>query len=72
MKKILLFLLVLSCLSVNAQKRIIGANNVVTILAGSGMAVNNRWGGSKTSGQWAKAGLEVRATGSSVLSGDVQ
>ena len=34
MKKILLFLLVLSCLSVNAQPRIIGANNVVTILAG--------------------------------------
>lgn len=34
MKKILLFLLVLSCLSANAQPRIIGANNVVTILAG--------------------------------------
>jgi len=34
MKKILLFLLVLACFSVNAQKRIIGANNVVTILAG--------------------------------------
>lgn len=34
MKKILLFLLILSCLSANAQPRIIGANNVVTILAG--------------------------------------
>ena len=45
---------------------------IITISAGSGMAVNNRWGAIKTSGQWAKAGLEVRATGSSVLSGDVQ
>lgn len=34
MKKILLFLLVCACFSANAQKRIIGANNVVTILAG--------------------------------------
>ena len=34
MKKILLFLLILSCFSANAQPRIIGANNVVTILAG--------------------------------------
>ena len=34
MKKLLLFLFVLCCFSANAQKRIIGANNVVTILAG--------------------------------------
>ena len=34
MKKILLFLLVIASFSANAQKRIIGANNVVTILAG--------------------------------------
>jgi hypothetical protein len=36
------------------------------------MVINNRWNGTKTSGRWAKAGLEVRATNSSVLSGDVQ
>lgn len=34
MKKILLFLFACACFSANAQKRIIGANNVVTILAG--------------------------------------
>ena len=37
MKKILLFLFVCACFSANAQKRIIGANNVVTILAGQAM-----------------------------------
>lgn len=43
------------------------------IFSGSGgMTINNRWGGTQTSGQWAKAGLEVRATNSSVLSGDVR
>jgi hypothetical protein len=44
----------------------------VTITGGTGMTVNNRYLATKTSGQWAKAGLEVRASGSSVLSGDVQ
>jgi hypothetical protein len=44
----------------------------VTITGGSGMTVSNRYSATKTSGQWAKAGLEVRASGSAVLSGDVQ
>ncbi|MBP6234717.1 MAG: hypothetical protein KA270_19195 [Saprospiraceae bacterium] len=44
----------------------------ITIAGSGGMSVNNRWGGTTTSGRWAKAGLEVRATNSSVLSGDVQ
>ena len=44
----------------------------VTFVAGTGMTINNRYSATKTSGQWAKAGLEVRASGSSVLSGDVQ
>lgn len=44
----------------------------VTISGSGGMVINNRWNGTKTSGRWAKAGLEVRATNSSVLSGDVQ
>ncbi|MHA8049478.1 beta strand repeat-containing protein [Aquirufa sp. ROCK-SH2] len=43
----------------------------VTFIAGAGMTINNRYLATKTSGQWAKAGLEVRATGSAVLSGDV-
>lgn len=44
----------------------------VTFVAGTGMTINNRYSATKTSGQWAKAGLEVRASGSAVLSGDVQ
>jgi hypothetical protein len=44
----------------------------VTIKGGGGMTVNNRYLATRTSGQWAKAGLEVRAPGSAVLSGDVQ
>jgi hypothetical protein len=44
----------------------------VTITGGGGMTVNNRYLATRTSGQWAKAGLEVRAPGSAVLSGDVQ
>jgi len=44
----------------------------ITFTGSGGMAVNNRWGGSTTSGRWAKAGIEVRAANSSVLSGDVQ
>jgi hypothetical protein len=44
----------------------------VTITGGTGMTVNNRYAATRTSGQWAKAGLEVRASGSAVLSGDVQ
>lgn len=45
---------------------------VITLAGSGGMVVNNRWASLKTSGQWAKVGLEVRATNSSVLSGDVQ
>lgn len=44
----------------------------ISFSGSGGMAVNNRWGGTTTSGRWAKAGLEVRASNSSVLSGDVQ
>ena len=40
--------------------------------AGSGVTVNNRYAATKTSGQWAKAGIEIRSAGSAVLSGDVQ
>ncbi len=45
---------------------------IVTFVASGGMVINNRWAATATSGQWAKAGLEVRATNSSILSGDVQ
>ena len=48
-----------------------GSGNI-TFTGSNGMIINNRWGGTKTSGQWAKAGIEVRATNSSVLSGDVR
>ena len=44
----------------------------ITVVGSGGMVVNNRWGGTRTSGRWAKAGIEVRATNSAVLSGDVQ
>lgn len=44
----------------------------VTFTGGTGMTINNRYSATKTSGQWAKAGLEIRAAGSAVLSGDVQ
>ena len=44
----------------------------VTLAASGGMVINNRWGGTATSGRWAKIGLEVRATNSAVLSGDVR
>lgn len=36
-----------------------------------GMVVNNRWGATQTAGQHAKAGLEIRAGGQAILSGDV-
>lgn len=44
----------------------------ITIAGSGGMVVNNRWNGNRTSGRWAKAGIEVRAANSAVLSGDVQ
>jgi hypothetical protein len=44
----------------------------VTLLASGGMVLNNRYGGTQTSGQWAKIGLEVRASNSAVISGDVK
>ncbi|HPC92131.1 MAG TPA: hypothetical protein P5317_07625 [Myxococcota bacterium] len=43
----------------------------VTFAGSGGMVVNNRWSATKTAGQWAKAGLEVRAVNSAILSGDV-
>lgn len=43
----------------------------VTFAGSGGMVVNNRWSATKTAGQWAKAGLEVRAINSAILSGDV-
>ena len=42
------------------------------IFVGSGgMVVSNRWFATQSAGQWAKVGIEVRATNSAVLSGDV-
>ncbi len=43
----------------------------ITFTNGAGMTINNRWSGTRTAGRWAKAGIEIRATGSAVLSGDV-
>jgi hypothetical protein len=44
----------------------------VTLSAATGMTIQSRWGGTRSSGRWAKIGLEVRAVGSVILSGDVQ
>ncbi len=44
----------------------------VTLVASGGMVLSNRYGGTQTSGQWAKIGLEVRASNSAVISGDVK
>ncbi len=44
----------------------------VTISGSGGMVVSNRWNGNRTSGRWAKAGIDVRAASSSVLGGDAQ
>lgn len=44
----------------------------VTLVSTGGMVLNNRYGGTQTSGQWAKIGLEVRASNSAVISGDVK
>lgn len=44
----------------------------VTLVANGGMVLNNRYGGTQTSGQWSKIGLEVRASNSAVISGDVK
>ena len=48
-----------------------GTGQVVFVASG-GMTINNRWGAKATSGQWAKAGIEVRATNVAVLSGDLR
>lgn len=48
-----------------------GTGKIVFTRTGA-MTINNRWGATQTAGQWAKAGLEVRETNSSVLSGDVR
>jgi hypothetical protein len=48
-----------------------GLGNVVLVPSGA-MVVNNRYSGTQTSGQWAKIGLEVRATNIAILSGDVK
>ncbi len=45
---------------------------IITFAGAGGMVINNRWAATATSGQWAKAGIEVRATNSCILSGDVQ
>ena len=44
---------------------------IFTIVGSGGMVVSNRWGGTKSAGQWAKVGFEVRAANSGVISGDV-
>jgi hypothetical protein len=48
-----------------------GTGNAALVASGS-MILNNRYGGTQTSGQWAKIGLEVRAINSTVISGDVK
>jgi hypothetical protein len=45
---------------------------IISVVGSGGMVINNRWAGTATSGQWAKIGLEVRATNSCVMSGDVR
>jgi hypothetical protein len=60
-------------LPIGFQASITQANTgQITISGSGGMVVNNRWNGNRTSGRWAKAGIEVRAANSAVLSGDVQ
>ncbi len=49
----------------------VGAGTIAVVGSG-GMIINNRWAGTATSGQWAKIGLEIRATNSCVMSGDVR
>lgn len=44
----------------------------VEMVGTSGMVLNNRWGAKFTSGQWSKAGLEVRASSMAILSGDLK
>lgn len=48
----------------------VGAGRI-TFVGSGGMVVNNRWSATQTAGQWAKAGIEVRAVNSAILSGDV-
>lgn len=44
----------------------------ITLVGTGGMVINNRWGGTTSAGQWAKLGIEVRATGVCVSSGDLR
>ena len=44
----------------------------ITLVGTGGMVINNRWGGTRSAGQWAKLGIEVRATGVCVSSGDLR
>jgi hypothetical protein len=44
----------------------------ISIVGSGGMNVHNRWGASKTSGQWSKAGIEVRDVNIAVSSGDLR
>lgn len=48
----------------------VGAGRII-FAAGAGMVIGQRWLANQTAGTWAKAGLEVRAAGQSILSGDV-
>jgi hypothetical protein len=48
-----------------------GLGNVLLTAIG-GMVLNNRYGGTQTSGQWAKIGLEIRAMNCAVISGDIK
>lgn len=44
----------------------------ITLFGTGGMVISNRWGGTRSAGQWSKIGLEVRATNSCISSGDLR
>ena len=45
---------------------------IISITGNGGMVVSNRWNAFRTSGQWAKVGIEVRAINSAIISGDLR
>jgi hypothetical protein len=60
-------------LPIGFQVSVTQANTGNIVFAGTGgMSVNNRYNATKTAGQWAKVGIEVKAPLISILSGDVK
>jgi hypothetical protein len=45
---------------------------IISFIGTGGMIVNNRYGAGKSSGKWAKLGLEIKSSTICVLSGDVK